>query len=66
MIDYQIKLITDFNLMDLNKQYGRLIVQEPTDSDLQEGSVTTQLMFATFEGEPKVYLLAEWLKGEVE
>jgi hypothetical protein len=45
MIDHKLVEKSKFEWKDLHKKVGRIIVQEPTDSDLQEGLRHTQVWF---------------------
>lgn len=51
------KEIKKFKWTDMHKKIGRIIVYEPTDSDIQEGMLKTQVWFVTEDG--TMYLLAE-------
>lgn len=50
-----------FDWKELHKKIGRIVVTQPTDSDIQEGQYLVQLWFVTHEENegPKMYLLAE-------
>jgi hypothetical protein len=56
MIHYEPNKILSFDLKDLHKKIGQLIYMEPTDSDINEGQLTSQLWFRT---EDAWYLLYE-------
>lgn len=61
MIYPDINLVKTFKWKDLHKKVGQIIVQEPTDSDLQEGLFVTLILF--IDKDRNYYLLDEF-KGE--
>jgi hypothetical protein len=48
----------EFDINELHKKVGRMIVTMPTDSDLQEGMFMAKLWFMCENG--KMYLIKEW------
>lgn len=60
MINYNFEVIKTFDIKDLHKKIGQLLIAEPTDSDIQEGQSKTQIYFVPIEEKtPIFYLLAE-------
>lgn len=54
------KEIKSFDLKDLHKKFGRIILQEPTDSCIQEGNFMSRLWFQTGENLEHLWLIAKW------
>lgn len=50
-------IISDFDIADLHKKVGQILVIRPTDSDLQEGLTKTQVYFV--DSDRNFYLLDE-------
>ena len=53
----KIEEVTKFTWKDLHQKVGKIVVMEPSDSDLQEGWFKTQVWFYT--SDHKMYLLSE-------
>ena len=49
--------VPTFKWKDIHKKVGQIVVQEPTDSDLQEGSLKTKIWFV--DSKWRIYLIAE-------
>lgn len=52
------ELIIDHDIKKLNKKVGKIIVTEPTESDVAEGSFMAQVWFFCENG--RMYLIKEW------
>ena len=56
--DFKFNEHNEFDWGDLNKKYGRIVVQYPGDSDVNEGNFMAQVMF--MDGSLNIYVLHEW------
>jgi hypothetical protein len=55
--EFPLDMLRSFDWKDIHKKFGRIIVQEPTDSDINEGFFKTCVWFQCEDG--KIYVLAE-------
>ena len=55
---FNCKEVNTFNLKELHRKIGQIVLSEPTDSDIQEGNCTAQLMFMTED--LTIYIIDEW------